>query len=153
MRKALILVPFLAILWPELVQAQETYSLPASAGNVVTLNEVITFYNGETCARYSLALTCTQAQACTSAVAPGGASCTAAQARNAGVRIYALTQAGREEFVTFVIAAPEFFRLADSVQKAAQRKLFCDAWAVASGANQGTCRTAISAPANSNPCQ
>src|SRR5687768_9027420 len=83
MRKALILLPCLAILWPEFAQAQETYSLPASAGNVVTLSEVITFYNGETCGRYSLAESCTQAQVCTASGAAGGSSCTAGQARAA----------------------------------------------------------------------
>lgn len=151
MRKALILV--LAILWPEYGSTQESYTLSAGATNVTTLTEVITFLNAETCARYGLPDACTQAQTCTAAVATGGAGCTAAQARAGGVRIYPLTQAGREEFVTFGIALPEFLRLAETAQKSAQKKLFCDAWEVASVANQNTCRAAVSAQSNADPCQ
>lgn len=151
MRKALFLL--LAILWPEFSAAQESYTLSAGATNVTTLTEVITLLNSETCGRYSLADNCTQAAVCTAATATGGAGCTAAQARAGGVRIYPLTQAGREEFVTFGIALPEFLRLAETAQRVAQKKLFCDSWAVASVANRNTCRTAVAAASNADPCQ
>jgi hypothetical protein len=67
--------------------------------------------NNSVCAAVDLASGCTQAQACTAANATGGASCTAAQARNANVRIFPQTFAGREEFFQFRIALPKFLEL------------------------------------------
>lgn len=139
-----------------LSEAQETYSIPGSAPNVVTLSDVITYYNGQKCEAQSLPRACTQAQACTAAGAPGGASCTAAQARGANVRIFPLTQPGREEYVTFEIAAPKFGELVTQVQAGAKRRDYCEAWASAS---QGTRDTHCSAlglptgPSGCTPCQ
>jgi hypothetical protein len=93
-------------------QAQETYSIPANAGQVATLTDILTYANIDTCQRLVSANTCTQAQACTAANAASGASCTAAQARAANARIWLNTQSGREEFVIFQIAAPRFLDLA-----------------------------------------
>lgn len=135
-------------------EAQETYSLPASAGNVTTLTEIITYANGNVCASLNLARTCTQAQACTAASVTGGASCTAANARAAKVRIYPLTTAGREEYSQFEIAQPRFNELAASLQPVSQNFDFCTAWTAASTANKNSCRTAISAAATAAPfCQ
>ncbi len=130
--------------------AQETYSLPAGAGNVVTLTAVITGLNGDNCARYSLPRTCTQAQVCTAAGAPGGASCTAAQARGANVRIYPLTQAGREEFVTFGIALPEFLRLVANQQQET-RRAFCEGWNAANTTARNNACSALGLAAGCDP--
>lgn len=124
--------------------AQETYSLPASANNVTTLTGVITAQNGALCAAYGLARTCTQAQVCAAAGATGGSGCTAAQARNAGVRIFPLTQAGREEFAQHKIAAPKFAELI-SEQQAENRRSFCEAWNAANQTQRDSACTAIGA--------
>lgn len=92
---------------PQNISAQETYSVSGSAGQVGDLQQYLLAQNRTTCALLNLAITCTQAQACTAANAPGGASCTAVQARGANVRIWPDTQAGREEYVTFGVAAPK----------------------------------------------
>lgn len=151
-KRSLCLVAFFALM-AGTVFGQETYSLPASAGNVTTLTSVINFQNGELCARLSLPRTCTQAQACVApgCLAAGGASCSAAQARAAGCRVYpASTQAGREEFVTFFIAAPRFIELV-AMQNAESKRAFCEAWTANSG-GQASCRTAISAASGTDPC-
>lgn len=130
--------------------AQETYSLPAGAGNVATLTTVIVGQNGDNCARYSLARTCTQAQVCAAAAAPGGSSCTANQARSAGVRIYPLTQPGREEFVTFGIALPRFIELVNNQQNE-DRRSFCENWNAASVSTRNTFCTTIGLASGCNP--
>jgi hypothetical protein len=79
----------------------EVYAVAASDAQVVELRIYELAKNREQCRRLGLASTCTQAQACTAANAPGGASCTAAQARQAGCRIWPDTEAGRLEFITF----------------------------------------------------
>ena len=131
-------------------EAQETYSLPAGAGNVTTLSTVMLGLNGDTCARYNLARTCTQAQVCAAAAAPGGSSCTAAQARGAGVRIYPITFAGREEFVTFGIALPEFLRLV-AQQQQETRRAFCESWAAANTTQRNNACAAMGAAAGCDP--
>ena len=103
--------------------AQETYSLPASAGNVADLTAIVDATNGRVCETRGLPVTCTQAQICVAASAPGGASCTAAQARQAQVRIFPQTQAGREEYVAFMIALPKFLELRAEIVKRAQERL------------------------------
>jgi hypothetical protein len=143
----LVLVVLLAAVAAE---AQENYTLPAGAGNVVTLTTVMGGLNRETCVRYSLAANCTQAQVCAAAAAPGGASCTANQARAAGVRIYPLTFAGREEFVTFGIALPEFLRLV-SAQQSETRRIFCEGWTAANTTQRNNACTAIGLSAGCDP--
>jgi hypothetical protein len=96
-------------------QAQESYSLNVTAQQVTDLTAVIDMTNGQTCIRWGLAVGCTQAQACTAASAAGGSSCTAAQARAAKARIFPQTLAGREEFVTHMIAVARFIELRDQV--------------------------------------
>jgi len=131
-------------------QAQETYSLPASAGNVTTLTDVISFFNAQTCQGFSLAPNCTQAQACTAANAPGGASCTAAQARGVSARIWPLTQPGREEYTTFQIALPRFQDLVGSVATA-KRQTFTIAWAGISQGSRDSICTTLGLPAGCSP--
>lgn len=143
-------IPLFLLFLPVAAQAQETYSLPAGAGNVITLSAVITGLNGDNCARYNLARTCTQAQVCAAANAPGGASCSAAQARGAGVRIYPLTQPGREEFVTFGIALPRFLELV-AAQQQEDRRAFCEAWNAATTTQRNNACTAIGAASGCNP--
>lgn len=129
--------------------AQETYSIAASAGQTAQHDRNRVASNRQTCTRLGQALACTQAQACTAANAAGGASCTAAQARAVNARIYPATQAGREEYLTFDMVAPEFVRrvkgAAADEQNAAKawflaqnqtvRDAECSKWGVAAGCN------------------
>lgn len=102
------ILTILLVLVAASVSAQETYTQSASAAQVLDLSAIITAENEDTCESRALAETCTQAQVCTAANAPGGASCTPAQARGAGVRIYPLTFAGRDEFVLHNFVLPRF---------------------------------------------
>lgn len=146
----LVLVVLLAAVAAE--AQTETYSVgPASAANVVTLSTVIVGLNGDNCVRYSLPRTCTQAQVCTSAAAPGGASCTAAQARGSGVRIYPATFAGREEFMIFNIALPKFLELV-AAQQQESRRAFCEGWAVSTVTARNSACSALGLPASTAGC-
>ena len=86
--------------------AQETYSITISLpANVAKLDVGRVQYNTGVCSRFSLAASCTQAQACAASfTATGqpasGAACTAPEAQAANVRIYPNSQAGREGFLT-----------------------------------------------------
>lgn len=106
------------------VLAQETFSLPATAVQVTDLSGIIDATNGRTCESRALAIGCTQAAICTAAAAPGGASCTAAQARSVNVRIYPSTLAGREEFSQIEIALKRFNELKAEISKRALERLF-----------------------------
>lgn len=86
--------------------AQETYSIAIlNPANVTKLDVGRQLANQAVCTRFSLAASCTQAQACaesfaaTGEPATGGA-CTAQEAATAGVRIYPNSLAGREAFIT-----------------------------------------------------
>lgn len=96
------------LLLANIAVAQETYSISATAGQVASLAEIIAVDNVTTCITWGFSPGCTQGDVCIAAGATGGASCTAAQARAKGVRLWPATQAGREEYVIFSIAAPEF---------------------------------------------
>jgi hypothetical protein len=134
----------------KVASAQETYSLPAGAGNVATLTTLVTKHDGDTCQSYALPRTCTQAQICIAASTPGGASCTAAQARAADVRIYPNTFAGREEYVTFEVALPQFLALV-SAQQSEDRRAFCENWNAASVSTRNTFCTSIGLGTGCNP--
>ena len=125
MRK-LLAVGFLLII-PAVVEAQETYSLNATAGQVTDLTSVVVGANVDTCLRLGQGESCTQAEACEAASAAGGVSCTPAQARAANARLWPNTQAGREEFVTFFIVAPRFKDLR-AAQNGRNRVRYCDIW-------------------------
>jgi hypothetical protein len=150
MRKTLPLV-LVVLLAAVAAEAQETYSVgPASAAQVTTLTTVISALNRETCLRYSLAASCTQAQACAAAGATGGSGCSAAQARAAGVRIWPATFAGREEFTTHGIAVPGFNALV-SAQNNETRRIFCDGWTAATVTQRNNACTAIGLSAGCDP--
>lgn len=119
---------FGVVLFAPWASAQETYSINANANQVTDLTDIVRTQNGQVCERTNLALDCTQAQACTAAGVAGGASCTAAAARAANVRIFPLTQAGREEFVTFGIAAPRFVELRAANVPAFAQQQQCKFW-------------------------
>lgn len=110
MRKLIPLFVLAFLVLAPFAQAQETYSLPATAGNVASLSSQITVRNALVCLSKGAVggATCTQAQACTAYSAPGGSGCTAAQARTVNARIYPLTQPGREEYLIFEIALGKF---------------------------------------------
>lgn len=97
LRKALL--AFIILFGSSLAaSAQETYSVAVPAADVNLVQRSRILWNASVCARFALAASCTQAQACTAAGAPGGASCTAVQARSVDVEIFADTLAGREGF-------------------------------------------------------
>ena len=149
MRRLLPLVVLLAIFGVN-AEAQEAYTLNASAGNVTTLTDVIAFFNAQTCQGFSLAPNCTQAQACTAAGAAGGVSCTAAQARAANARIWPNTLVGREEFTTFQIAAPKFLDLVGSVASAKRATFLAAFTALSQGSKDSICTT-LGLPAGCAP--
>lgn len=91
MKKTLIALILTGIFASVTYAASESYTINKSAGVVKSLDRLRLFYNGSVCAAYSLALTCTQAQVCVAAEVPGGASCTGADAKAAGVFIYSDT--------------------------------------------------------------
>ena len=90
------------LLFPAFAQAQEAYTVNATAGQVTRLTKAVTIQNRQTCAASGFPASCTQAQVCVQANAGGGAACTAGQARAANVRIYPNTLAG---CATFGLAA------------------------------------------------
>jgi hypothetical protein len=135
------------------VSAQENYTVAATAGQVLDLTDIVTAYNEQTCLTRGQVFTCTQAQAC---VGPGvscvgGAACTAAQARTCGARIFPLTQAGREEYVTFQLVAPDFV-----AQRAALSTWYqdrqCRFWATANGATRSSMCTTAGLPSTCRLC-
>ena len=131
--------------------AQETYSIAGTAGQVADLRQHTLALNRSTCARLQQAATCTQAQACTAANAPGGSSCTAAQARNASARIWPDTQAGREEFVTFQWVAPRFME-AKAALPSQTIGDYCNWWAVQNQTTKDAECTKIGAPTGCSIC-
>jgi hypothetical protein len=150
MRKILMLVAVLTI-FTSLTEAQESYTIPASAPNVASLTVVVTGHNGDVCERYSQPRTCNQAQACTAAETPGGASCTPAQARAAGVRIFALTQAGREEYTIHMIVLPKFLELL-AAERAEQHRAYCVKWLALTQTQRNTfCTGTLGEPASCGP--
>lgn len=98
MKKLLLLIFPLMVLAQSSQAAQETYSVTAPAQDVAFIDRSRVKRNTAVCARFNLAASCTQGQACTAAGAAGGASCTAIQARAVDVEIFANTLAGRETF-------------------------------------------------------
>lgn len=137
----------------------ETYSLSTGSGQQGTRNAVLVdkgraIRNRTTCKRLNLVSTCTQSQACVAANAPGGASCTAAQARQVNVRIFPQTLAGREEFIMFHSFVPDlvdFFNQTQgqdnsdactswSTMTQAQRDVVCAAFIPALPAGCDLCR-------------
>jgi len=107
--------------------AQESYTVPISAGNQLTMTDIVRMHNEKICWRLGLADNCTQAQACTAANAAGGASCTAAQARAVAARVYTNNTAGREEFHIQETAVPALaIKIADLVSHNQER--MCRNW-------------------------
>jgi hypothetical protein len=125
--KKLLLAAILLVLSSAAASAQESWTLNATANQVTDVSNILNGENLSTCARLALADGCTQAQACTAANAAGGSSCTAGQARTANARIWPQTQPGREEFVTFFIAAPRFLDL-KGVEAQRARRRYCEIW-------------------------
>lgn len=102
---------------PTPTPAPEDYTVSANSSRVGDIVQMVQMRTEKLCAQvhqrvgtnpWSPAYSCTQGQICLAVNAPGGASCTAAQARGAGVRLFPTTQAGREEFVTFGLVLPQF---------------------------------------------
>lgn len=145
MRRFPLALVLLLLLAP-LAHAQEDYTISANANQVADLTWIVSVENTKTCITWGLPAGCTQAAACTAANASGGASCTAAQARAAQARIFPLTQAGRQEFVIFKIAAPQFQTMRVEANNFG-RQAYC-AWfnAQTQGVRDGVC-TAIGLPA------
>ncbi len=134
-------------------EAQETYTQGATAPQVLDLTAIITADNEDTCESRSLAETCTQAQVCVAAGAVGGASCTAVQARAAGVRIYPLTFAGRDEYVLQMFVLPRF--AAAKGRLALRHLVKCRRfWIAATPTQKNTACQALGIPSSvAQPCE
>src|SRR5687767_7445724 len=97
--KRIPLLTFLALA-PVVAEAQtENHVVPVNTTRQAKEILVIKRHNRGLCTRFNLAFPCTQAAVCTAHVAAGGAvtggaSCTAAAARTAGIRIYDHTISG-----------------------------------------------------------
>lgn len=107
----------------------ESYTLVASSANATLVNRGRILWNTGVCTRFALAASCTQAQACAAAVArgiavPGGASCTAAQARTVDIEIFANSTAGRDLYFTHQQAVkviiPLLIKAAEEADRTAQ---------------------------------
>lgn len=99
--KQLLLAVAALVLISGSASAQESYTVNASAANVVRVERERVRWNTFVCTRFALPASCTQAQACVAAVVTGGASCTVVNARAADVEIFANSLAGRDAFFTF----------------------------------------------------
>lgn len=150
MRKVLLFVlGLVALAWP--AESQETYSIAANASQHADLRQHVLGVNRSTCRRLQLVPTCTQAQACTAAQAPGGASCTAAQARGANARIWPDSQAGREEYVTFVWVAPHFVEARATLPNQGMGD-YCIWWATQNQTTRDAECAKVGAPAGCSIC-
>lgn len=134
------------------VSAQETYSQNATANQVVDLRAALTADNETICEAKGLLETCTQAQVCVAANVAGGASCTAAQARAAKVRIYPDTQAGRDEYVLHGLVSPAFTGAKARAAARAQIKL-CRFWATANTTQKNSVCSAAGLPNGCELCE
>ena len=105
MKKLLALIVLVLV---SAASAQETVSLELTSNQVSTVNALLTMHNEKICGDQLSTLTCTQAQACAASGGSDFSGCTAAQARNAGVRIFPADAAGRDEYITFMLAGPAF---------------------------------------------
>lgn len=134
--------------------AQETYSTSATAQQVLDLTDIVTATNERTCTNRGQAIGCTQAQSCTGqgVVCANGSSCTAAQARSCGARIFPLTQAGREEYVTFQLVGPEFISRRDALSSWYQERQ-CRFWVTANASQRSAMCTAAGLPSTCRLCQ
>jgi hypothetical protein len=106
LRNALYVVVVAAVLMTSALGAvaAENYTVPVNDARQIQVSIMVDYNRIQICDRLSLVgAACTQANACTTVVpaAAGGASCSAAQARAAKVRLYPQTQPGREEWFTF----------------------------------------------------
>lgn len=131
--------------------AQETYSVAATVGQTADLRQYVLSQNRRTCQRQLLAVTCTQAQACTSANVAGGVSCTNAAARAANVRIWPDTLAGREEFVVFFWLAPLFGQAKATLPTLAAPD-YCIWWTAQNQTTRDAECTKIGAPTGCSIC-
>jgi hypothetical protein len=147
--KSLILALAIIAALASLSSAQETYTLNFSAGNVSDLTAIVAAKNERTCLQWSLAVDCTQAQACTAVgLAPG---CSAAQARNAGARIFPATQAGREEYVFHTYVIPGVKDQRPGVP-ARHREKMCDWWSTANQTQKDSTCTSVGQNAGCELC-
>ena len=150
MKKLLLALTLVAL--PSMVEAQEVYSISATANQVTRITRANALTARRTCLRLGLAEGCTQAQACVAANAAGGASCTAAQARAANARIYPITQAGREEFITFEFIVKELKEFdAEAVRR--DQDLYCIWFKAQNQATQNAECSKISSVAECKICQ
>jgi hypothetical protein len=149
MRRFLALGSLLLI--PAFASGQETYSVPASANQVSNLTVAIASLNQDLCEKYELTANCTQAQVCAVPTInlPG---CTAGQARGANVRIWPLTQGGREEFVQFYLVLPRFQDLIAGTV-GANRGRYCKWWNLQDQTMKDAECTKVGQPAGCALCQ
>jgi hypothetical protein len=131
--------------------AQENYTVPANAGNVTQLRQIIGAHNALVFDGAVLPIGSTQAQVCTALSIPGGASCTAAAARSRGARIYADSQAGREEYLIFELALPGFLSKLATVP-ASNVVARCVVFAAMNQTDKNTELAALGQPTGTSAC-
>lgn len=131
-------------------EAQESYTISVTVNQQARVTRSVNVQNQTTCIRLNQPAACTQAQACVAANAAGGASCTAAQARQANARIYPNTQPGREEFATAVFAKDVNEMINNAV--ALDQSQWCVAFKAASLANQNSACTVVGYTSPCEPC-
>lgn len=114
--------------------ASESYTLAVNSRNATLNDRARISWNTGVCSRFNLSASCTQSQACAGAVAagiavPGGASCSAAQARTLDLEIYANSTTGRDLFFThqyaMKIILPLLERAASSSDATAKQANYC----------------------------
>jgi hypothetical protein len=98
----------LLVAFAGVASAQESYTISVNANQATRVEKARLHKNRQTCERWQLPASCTQAQVCVTASVAGGASCTVTAARTAGVEIYTAGLAGRQDFLTFSILVPAF---------------------------------------------
>lgn len=147
MKKATVLV-VVAVGLASGAEAQESYTVNATAAHVTRLDRQRTRWNTAVCARFALAPSCTQALACSSA---GVGSCVTANIRAADIEIFPNTLTGRNDyFVQKILKALADAWKSDDVAKDAA--LQCVNWTAANQTTRDGMCTAASLPAGCDLC-
>lgn len=127
----------------------ETYQISPTVNQQTQLTEIVTAANERVCWDSDLPSDCSQSDACVAKGLPSG--CTANQARSAGVRIYPLTQAGREEYVQRSIVAPEFIERRAGLRGHYLEKM-CRNWEAFDASQREALCAAAGLPSTCNLC-
>jgi len=126
---------------PTATPAPEIYQVVATSPRVADMIQIVDMRNQKTCQRihvqngknpWPVPYVCTQAEVCTATMPPitpcdDATSQGRSNLRQANARIYPNTFSGRDEFMSFVIAGPQFLDQINAVPSW-QRFVQCIAW-------------------------